>query len=106
MKKIAYCLLFILAISSCTWRMQIRKYKIDYSPLDKAKDSLLISSFMKIDSIVLSSRHAKAFYCDLMTLRLLEEKTGILSTGDGNIIGKKFTRKDWIEWHKWYLAKF
>jgi hypothetical protein len=106
MKKVLIILGIIIFTFSCSWQRKIQENVIDYTTADKEKDSLLVKSFSAVDLIVKNNKTGKSYYCNISVLKVLEEKTGIASTGDGSILGKKFTRQDWLKWHEWFRLNF
>jgi len=98
--------IFIFSILGCIVQKQIRENKISYTKNDFEKDSVLVKSFIKLDSIVESKKSQKVFYCPENILKIIVDKTQIKNSGDMGFIGPKFTLKDWIAWHEWYKEKF
>jgi hypothetical protein len=101
-------ILFIinLSLNSCFPPKEIKENLIAYTKQDFNKDSVLVENFIKIDSIVKKNKRSKSYYCPIEVVKLLHTKTGISGSGDGSIIGYKFTLEDWIKWHKWFKNNF
>ncbi len=97
----AFCLL-----SGCYLQRQIKRNHIDYIESDWRKDSLLVQSFIKIDSVIKQNKNGRSFYCQDSVLKIITDKTKIPSTGGGSIVGAKFTLQDWVNWHNWFKNKF
>jgi hypothetical protein len=106
MKKITVLLFIAATIFSCGWQKKIQENLTAYTATDKERDSLLVKSFSAVDLIVKKNKTGKSYYCEISVIKTLEEKTGISSTGDGSIVGKKFTRQDWLKWHEWFKLNF
>ncbi|MFN8247681.1 MAG: hypothetical protein U0T68_01875 [Ferruginibacter sp.] len=106
MKNVIY-ILAIFCVSSCySQRDLIKKNNIVYEMSDWQKDSSLVKQFIYVDSIVKNNKQSDEYYCQNSVLSILEQKTKILSTGDKTFVGTKFTFRDWIKWHKWFISIF
>lgn len=100
------CLLFSCVESCIPTKKIISQNLIKYTPNDIAKDSSLVVSLMKIDSIVVSKKRGRVYYANP---KLVEEI--ILKSGNGylrkmNFIGVQFSLNDWVSWHKWFKTVF
>jgi hypothetical protein len=98
--------IFLFSIFSCTIQKQIRENRISYTKHDFEKDSVLVNSFIMLDSIVKSKKSQKVFYCPVDLLKIIVNKTQIQNSGSMGFIGPQFILKDWIAWHEWFKNKF
>jgi hypothetical protein len=90
----------------CMIQKQIRDNKISYTKNDFEKDSVLVNSFITLDSVVGSKKLQKVFYCPEVILKIIVGKTKIQNSGGMGFIGPQFTLKDWVAWHEWFKDKF
>lgn len=106
--KLIHCItsIFLFSMLGCMIQKQIRENKMIYTKNDYEKDSVLVKSFIKLDSIVGSKKSQKEFYCPEDILKIIVDKTQIQNSGDMGFIGPKFTLKDWVAWHEWFKNKF
>lgn len=107
--KLIHCItsIFLFCILGCMiQKKQIREYKISYTKNDFKKDSVLVSSFIKLDSIVGSKKSQNVFYCPEYILKIIINKTQIQNSGNMGFIGPQFSLKDWFAWHEWFKDRF